>query len=217
MPGSSIERNLAERSPPFSSPPLRPPRPRCSRGGNDPAIAADRHFPGWPTHYEGRALTELALTQRELAFVRDFPGRVGRFSDGSREIIIRWIGAPTRRLHPAADCFRGLGYSVTPLPVGKDATGAAMGCFRASHGADHLTVCEVIRDQRGGSWPDVSAWYWDGLLGASCGAVVVVRGGGERVTITAPRSCAWGWAPAPTATASARRGSRPARPARRPT
>ena len=133
----------------------------------DTAIAADKHFPGWPTHHEGRELTELALTQRELAFVRDFPGRVGRFSDGSREIIIRWIGAPTRRLHPAADCFRGLGHSVTPLPVRKDASGAAMGCFRASHGADHLTVCEVIRDQRGGSWPDVSAWYWDGLLGAS--------------------------------------------------
>jgi hypothetical protein len=135
--------------------------------GNDPAIAADKQFPGWPTQYEGRALTELALTQRELAFVRDFPGRVGRFSDGSREIIIRWIGAPTRRLHPAAECFRGLGYSVTPMPVRKDASGAAMGCFRAGHGADQLTVCEVIRDQRGASWPDVSAWYWDGLLGNS--------------------------------------------------
>jgi hypothetical protein len=135
--------------------------------GSDPVIEADKPFPGWPTHYEGRALTELALTQRELAFVRDFPGRVGRFSDGSREIIIRWIGVPTRRLHPAADCFRGLGYSVTPLPARKDASGAAMGCFRAGHGADQLTVCEVIRDRRGASWPDVSAWYWDGLLGAS--------------------------------------------------
>ena len=98
--------------------------------------AADGNFPGWPTHHEGRALTEMPLTQRELAFVHDFPGRVGRFSDGRREIIIRWVGAPTRRLHPAADCFRGSGYSVTPMPVGKDAAGAAMGCFRASHGAD---------------------------------------------------------------------------------
>ena len=62
--------------------------------------AAAKDFPGWPTHYEGRALTELPLTQRELAFVHDFPGRVGRFSDGRREIIIRRLGAPTRRLHP---------------------------------------------------------------------------------------------------------------------
>jgi len=125
------------------------------------------HFPGWPTHYERRVLTELPLTQRELAFVRDFPGRIGRFSDGRREIIIRWVGAPTRRLHPASDCFRGSGYSITPMPLGKDAAGTAMGCFRASHGADVLTVCELIRDEHGTSWPDVSAWYWNGMLGAS--------------------------------------------------
>jgi hypothetical protein len=129
--------------------------------------AAAKNFPGWPTHYEGRALTELPLTQRELAFVRDFPGRVGRFSDGRREIIIRWVGAPTRRLHPAADCLRGSGYTITPMPAKTDATGAAMGCFRARHGTERMTVCELIRDQRGASWPDVSAWYWNGMLGAS--------------------------------------------------
>lgn len=140
--------------------------PLVARPGSAAAVA-DRNFPGWPTHYEGRALTELPLTPRERAFVRDFPGRVGRFSDGRREIIIRWVGAPTRRLHPAADCFRGSGYSVTPLPVGKDAAGAAMGCFRASRGADAPTVCELIRDERGTSWPDVSAWYWNSMLGTS--------------------------------------------------
>jgi hypothetical protein len=129
--------------------------------------AAAKNFPGWPTHYEGRALTELPLTQRELAFVHDFPGRVGRFTDGRREIIIRWVGAPTRRLHPAADCLRGSGYAITPLPAKTDATGAAMGCFRARHGTERMTVCELIRDQRGASWPDVSAWYWNGMLGAS--------------------------------------------------
>ena len=132
---------------------------------SDTAVAKD--FPGWPTHYEGRALTELPLTQRELAFVRDFPGRVGRFSDGRSEIVIRWVGAPTRRLHPAADCLRGSGYTITPLPGRTDAAGAAMGCFRARHGTERMTVCELIRDQRGASWPDVSAWYWNGMLGAS--------------------------------------------------
>jgi hypothetical protein len=139
--------------------------PLFARG--DKAIAATENFPGWPTTYESRELTELPLTPREAAFVRDFPGRVGRFSDGRREIIIRWLGAPTRRLHPAADCFRGSGYGVTPMPVRKDATGAAMSCFRASHGHDTLVVCELIRDERGASWPDVSAWYWSGMLGTS--------------------------------------------------
>jgi hypothetical protein len=130
-------------------------------------MAAQDGFPGWPTHHEGRALRELPLTPREAAFVQDFPGRVGRFTDGSREIIIRWVGAPTRRLHSASDCFRGSGYGITPLPVRRDAAGAAMGCFRARHGADDMTVCEVIHDARGESWPDVSAWYWSAILAAT--------------------------------------------------
>jgi hypothetical protein len=133
------------------------------------ARTAGNGFRGWPTHYEGRLLTELPLTQRETAFTRDFPGRVGRFSDGSREIIIRWVNAPTRRLHSAADCLRSSGYSTTPLPAGRDATGAAMGCFHARQRADDLTICEVIRDERGETWPDVSAWYWNALLGSSPG------------------------------------------------
>lgn len=128
---------------------------------------ASRNFPGWPAHYEGRTLTELPLSAREEAFVRDFPGRVGRFSDGGREIIIRWINAPTRRLHPAADCFRGSGYSITPMPVRTDAAGSAMSCFRARRGVENHMVCEVIRDQRGESWPDVSAWYWHAMLRSS--------------------------------------------------
>lgn len=131
------------------------------------ASIANGSFRGWPTDYEGRALTELPLTQREVAFTRDFPGRIGRFSDGRREIIIRWVNAPTRRLHAAADCFRGSGYSTTPLPVRRDAAGAAMGCFRARHGAHDVRVCEVIKDERGESWPDVSAWYSGATLNAS--------------------------------------------------
>ena len=133
----------------------------------DTAMAASRSFPGWPTHHEGRALAEMALTDREAAFLRDFPGRVGRFSDGSRELIIRWVGAPTRRLHSAADCLRGSGYSVEPAHVTKDASGAAMGCFRANGPDGTMKVCEVIRDQQGNTWPDVSAWYWNALFGAT--------------------------------------------------
>ena len=138
-------------------------------GGSNDARATNAGFPGWPTQYEGRPLVALRLTPRENAFVRDFPGRVGRFSDGRREIIIRWVGAPTRRLHSAADCFRGIGYSITPLPVRKNASDAAMSCFRAGHGDEAAAVCEMIRDEHGAIWPDVSAWYWSAMFGASPG------------------------------------------------
>jgi len=132
---------------------------------NGAAVSAP--FPGWPTEYEGRALRELPLTPKEAAFLQDFPGRVGRFTDGSREIIIRWVGTPTRRLHAAADCFRGSGYAITPIAARKRSDGTTMGCFRATLRGASMTVCEVIRDDRGGSWSDVSAWYWDGMLRAS--------------------------------------------------
>ena len=135
---------------------------------NDVAMAATT-FPGWPSHYEGRPLTAMALTQREDAFVRDFPGRVGRFSDGTREIIVRWVAAPTRRLHSAADCFRASGYTISPMPVRRDAAGVAMGCFRASQRANKMMVCELIRDEQGESWPDVSAWYWNAVFGSGRG------------------------------------------------
>jgi hypothetical protein len=142
--------------------------PVVSRSAASTAVStAEAPFPGWPTHYEGRTLVALPLTPRETAFLRDFPGRVGRFSDGEREIIIRFVGAPSRRLHAAADCFRGSGYSVTPLPARRDASGATMGCFRATLNGASMIVCEVIRDDRGDSWSDVSAWYWDGMLRAS--------------------------------------------------
>jgi hypothetical protein len=129
--------------------------------------AASAPFPGWPTQYEGRALTQLPLTQREAAFTRDFPGRVGRFSDGQREIIIRWLGSPTRKLHSAADCFRGSGYAIAPIAARKSSDGSTMGCFRATLHGVSMTVCEAIRDERGGSWSDVSAWYWEGMLRSS--------------------------------------------------
>jgi hypothetical protein len=134
------------------------------------ATIAAKDFPGWPSHHEGRALTQLPLTEREASFVQGFPGQVGRFSDGRREIVIRWVSAPTRLLHGSADCFRGGGYSITPMPVRRDAAGTPMGCFRASRGeTEDLVVCEVIRDGRGESWPDVSAWYWNALFGSSAG------------------------------------------------
>jgi hypothetical protein len=138
-------------------------------GTREPTLAGGENFPGWPVRYEDRDLTAMALTPRETAFVRDFPGRVGRFSDGRREIIIRWVNAPTRRLHPAADCFRASGYRVTPLPAQKNADGRTMSCFRASLRGDRLRICELIRDEGGESWPDVSAWYWSAMLGTGQG------------------------------------------------
>ena len=117
-------------------------------------------FPGWPDQFEGRTLTALPLTALEQRFTTDFPGRIGRFTDGKREIVIRWVTEATRKLHPASDCFQGIGYSVKPLAVHRDNNGLLWASFAATKGNDRLRVYERIHSESGDSWTDVSAWFW---------------------------------------------------------
>lgn len=126
-------------------------------------------FPGWAHQFEGMPLKPLPLTYKETDYLKDFPGQVGKFSDGKREIIIRWVTHATRLLHPAYDCFKGLGYSITPQPVMLNKNQTKMGCFTASKGERSFLVCEYIQDLQGKSWPDVQSWYWDAFLGKSKG------------------------------------------------
>lgn len=125
-------------------------------------------FPGWPLQFEGRTLTELPLTPRERQFTEGFPGKIARFTDGRREIIVRWVTRETRALHPAADCFRGIGYSVRPLPLATDSEENHWGTFEASRKDETLLVRERIYSAAyGQSWSDVSSWYWQAMLGTS--------------------------------------------------
>lgn len=126
-------------------------------------------FPGWPSHYENRSLKQLALSEREQRFARGFPGRIAKFTDGRRTIVMRWVRQRTRKLHPATDCFRGIGYAVKPLPVRVDSQGNLWGSIECSKGNEKTKVCERIRDEAGRSWADVSSWYWGALLGGTDG------------------------------------------------
>ena len=135
-------------------------------------------FPGWPAELDGRPLGALALTEREAELARDFPGRVGRFTDGTAEVVLRWVRTPTRQLHPAADCLRGAGWAVAPGPVRVDARGRAWGSTCATRGGVALEITERIADAAGQSWPDASSWYWASLLGRTRGpwwAISVAR------------------------------------------
>lgn len=125
---------------------------------------AEEEIP-WPITFEGKHLQRLALSQREEKFVEAFPGKIARFTDGNREIIIRYVTQATRRLHPASDCLRGVGYSITPRALHVDAAGARWNTFLAVRGADRLQVRELFYTEQGQNWSDVSAWYWSVLMG----------------------------------------------------
>jgi hypothetical protein len=137
--------------------------------GAQPNPAPVGEFPGWPTHFAGKPLRALPSGARERRFAADFPGRIGRFSDGERELVIRWVSLETRKLHPASDCFRGIGYSIAPRPLAVDADSARWGKFVATRGKERLEVRERIYDARGNQWTDVSAWYWAAITGKSQG------------------------------------------------
>jgi hypothetical protein len=121
-------------------------------------------FPGWPSEFEGRTLTPLALTAIEERFQRRFPGRVGRFTDGRRELIFRWVAEGTRKLHPSADCFKANGYQLSA-----HAASGSWSTFVATRNGQALMVRERIHDAAGAQWPDVSAWYWSVQLGRTDG------------------------------------------------
>lgn len=129
----------------------------------------DQPFPGWPAKFANQSLQPLPLNQGELRFENEFPGKIGKFSDGTREIAMRWVTEPTRMLHPASDCLQGLGYTVKPQPLFVDEAGNRWGTVQATRNDQTIRVRERIHDSTGNEWTDVSSWYWAAALGKTTG------------------------------------------------
>jgi hypothetical protein len=144
------------------------------------AAALPRTRSEMPRQWDGRALRPLALSAVEQRFAAQFPGRVERLTDGAAVLVWRDVHAPTRMLHPAADCYRALGYRIEHAALQFDAQTRLWRCFEATPGATgspRLRVCERIEDARGDAYTDASSWYWAALLGHS-------RGPWQAITIT---------------------------------
>lgn len=133
----------------------------------------------WPSSWDGRALRPLASSAVEQRFAARFPGAIGRFSDGERVLVLRSVSQPTRLLHPAADCFRGLGYRIATAQLETDSRQRLWRCFETSSpDGQRLRVCERIEAPDGSAFTDASAWFWAASLGQSSGpwlAVTVVE------------------------------------------
>lgn len=117
----------------------------------------------WPSTFDGRPLVPLAMSPVEARFARGFPGAIARFANGDRLVVMREADRPTRKLHPAADCYRGLGYAIADEHLERDAEARLWRCFRATREGTGLRVCERITAPDGAAWTDASAWYWSAL------------------------------------------------------
>ncbi len=135
----------------------------------------------WPSEWRGQALQPLARSAVEARFADRFPGRIARFrvGDGGEELVLRDVERPTRLLHPAADCWRGIGWQIAGAGLQRDDNALLWRCFEASQGGQHVRVCERIVDANGLAFTDTSAWFWAASLGQSAGpwrAVTRVQG-----------------------------------------
>lgn len=123
-----------------------------------------------PGNELGAPLRPLALTELEQRFARRFPGSLARMTDGTHTLVLRTVHEPTRMLHPAADCYRGLGYQIAAQHLLQDRQSRLWRCFEASRAAGpRLRVCERTVDAQGQGFTDTSAWYWAALAGQSTG------------------------------------------------
>ena len=135
---------------------------------SSPAPMAIAPFHEWPSEWDGVRLRPLALGEVEQRFADRFPGAIARMTDGERMFVLRQVNTPTRMLHPAADCYRALGFRIAQVRLERDAEARLWRCFDAERrGTSKLRVCERIVDAEGRAFTDTSAWYWSAVGGQS--------------------------------------------------
>lgn len=122
-----------------------------------------------PAQWQGATLRPLALSEVERRFALRFPGTVARLTDGERVLVLRTVRQPTRMLHPAADCYKGLGYQISGEKLEAMAGQGLWRCFVAQRAGRQVRVCEQIEDSSGQTFTDASAWYWSAVAGQSTG------------------------------------------------
>lgn len=141
--------------------------PLAGRGHADATHSLPAHE--WPRTIDGAALRPLALSAVEQRFAHKFPGRIGRFEADGAVWVLRDVTRPTRALHPAGDCFRGLGYRIEHTALQRDTDARLWRCFVAERDGAGVRVCERIVDAHGRGFVDASSWFWAASLGQSSG------------------------------------------------
>jgi hypothetical protein len=135
-----------------------------------PAASAEARAHGeLPQSWDGKPLRPLALSRVEARFAARFPGTIARMTDGQGTLVLRRVHTATRMLHPATDCYRGLGYAISQQVLEQDGEQRLWRCFVALRGGERVRVCERIVDARGQAFTDTSAWFWAASLGQSSG------------------------------------------------
>jgi hypothetical protein len=64
-------------------------------------------------------------------------------------VVWREVNTPTRMRHPAAECYRPVGFAIADAPLERDEEGVLWRCFIVERRDQRLRVCERIVDGLG--------------------------------------------------------------------
>ncbi|HLU48003.1 MAG TPA: archaeosortase/exosortase family protein, partial [Planctomycetota bacterium] len=152
--------------------------------GGPTSSAPAPEFPGWPERLRDVSLEPVPLDEKERIFAADFPGRMARFRAGEAQVVLRWVTAVTRAVHPADVCYLAHGYAISRRSILQEPDGSTWAFFVAEKGDVRHLVRERIRDDDGRQWTDLSSWLWQATLGSLEGPwwseVWITVAGGER-------------------------------------
>ena len=138
--------------------------------GAQPRLVTFKQVNEIPSQWNGAALRPLALSDVELRFAKHFPGTVTRMASDQHTLVLRTVNQPTRMLHPANDCYRGLGYQIHSEQLETQGHNQhRWRCFVAQRKGRSVRVCERIEDANGQGFTDTSSWYWASITGQSHG------------------------------------------------
>ncbi|HYZ84512.1 MAG TPA: hypothetical protein VE621_08920, partial [Bryobacteraceae bacterium] len=117
----------------------------------------------WPEPFA--SYQRLPITDLEQRFAEAASTKIAHFQEGDTKWLLRWIGEPSRNVHPPEHCFRGSGWTVRPLPgralpLPGTSTPLHWTCSEARREQHVIEVCNVIVDDTGRSWGDVGSWWW---------------------------------------------------------
>ncbi len=123
--------------------------------------------PDFPTlsFYQGRAVEEIPLSEKEEIFAKNFPGQLKVYRIENGTLILRRITKASRMLHPSYHCLKAEGFSISNSSLKKTPEGQALLQYQVTRGAERFLVTESIRNLDGSRhWTEVSAWYWHALF-----------------------------------------------------
>ena len=120
--------------------------------------------------FQGASLSPVAMTEGEEKFYADFPGMTGYFAVDGRSgesVFLRYTEAPTRKLHPAENCYRANGYEtrfrdnvLASVPELSDEDLKWSEFTIVDKGRPFRVRQCVVSLSSGRAWADIPAWYW---------------------------------------------------------